>query len=86
MSWTNQLMAELDPGIFATCAIAPIDLRSARRWASSPTRTTPPGIHLDRGDVLLFFTDGLVEDSTRTFDDGVAEVAAVLSGASVDDL
>ncbi len=108
MSRTNRLMAELDPGIFATCAIMTIELRSSRarlvlaghppplRRAADGSTTSlaapvgPPlgvvhdedyvsgTVLLDRGDTIVFFTDGLVEDSTRTYDDGLAVVTRAL--------
>ncbi|MBA2768994.1 MAG: SpoIIE family protein phosphatase, partial [Sporichthyaceae bacterium] len=37
-------------------------------------------------DVLVFFTDGLIEDSRRSFDDGLAEVVRYLAGGAVEDL
>lgn len=37
-------------------------------------------------DVLVFFTDGLIEDSRRSLDEGLAEVAQYLSGCAVADL
>ena len=116
MSRTNALMGELDPGVFATCAIVTVDLRTAvthlvlaghppplQRRADGTTALleAPPGpplgvvpgqqyeptiLHLEPGDCLLMFTDGLVEDSARTFDSGLATVAAALSLGSPEDL
>jgi PAS domain S-box-containing protein len=116
MSRTNRLMAELDPGIFATCAMITIDLRSSTTHlvlAGHPPplhrRSTgaisllrapvgpPLGVvadeeyepgtgRLERGDILVMFTDGLVEDASRTFDEGLASVVATLDAGTTDDL
>jgi serine phosphatase RsbU (regulator of sigma subunit)/PAS domain-containing protein/anti-sigma regulatory factor (Ser/Thr protein kinase) len=43
-------------------------------------------IDLAVGDVLVLFTDGLVEDARRSFDSGVEDVVRVLAAAEVDDL
>lgn len=43
-------------------------------------------IDLARGDALVLFTDGLVEDAARALDDGVAEVVEVVGRTPVDDL
>lgn len=43
-------------------------------------------VKLTRGDVLVLFTDGLVEDSRRSLDVGLDEVARLLGNAAVDDL
>jgi hypothetical protein len=116
MSRTNRLMVDLDPGVFATCAIVSVDLRSSqtqlvlaghpppvRRTAAGATSVldAPVGpplgvvegeeyasgvVTLDRGDTLVMFTDGLVEDSARTFDEGLASVLRTLAAAATDDL
>ena len=116
MSRTNRLMGELDPGIFATCAIVEVDLRSSvsrlvlaghpppvRRTADGRTSSLDgpvgpplgvvPGqeyeaatLTLHRGDTLVLFTDGLVEDSARSFDVGLAAVCSMLGGSEVADL
>ena len=108
MSRTNRLMAELDPGVFATCAIVMVDLRSSRTQLvlaghPPPVRRIAGGVaellaapvgpplgvvadqeyepgtvRLGRGDTLVLFTDGLVEDSARSFDEGLATVLATL--------
>lgn len=43
-------------------------------------------VRLERGDVLVLFTDGLVEDSRRDLDEGMNRVAARLAGADPSDL
>jgi PAS domain S-box-containing protein len=116
MSRTNRLMAELDPGVFATCAVISVDLRTSvtrlvlaghpppvRRTAAGDTTVLeapvgpplgvvadeeyePGVVTLDRGDTLVMFTDGLVEDSARTFDDGLDTVLRTLGAAATDDL
>jgi anti-sigma regulatory factor (Ser/Thr protein kinase) len=43
-------------------------------------------VRLGRGDTLVLFTDGLVEDSARSFDEGLASVLATLRGSATDDL
>jgi PAS domain-containing protein len=116
MSRTNRLMAELDPGVFATCAIVMVDLRSSRTQLvlaghPPPVRRTADGlagpldapvgpplgvvndqeyqagiVRLGRGDTLVLFTDGLVEDSARSFDEGLATVLATLRASDTDDL
>jgi anti-sigma regulatory factor (Ser/Thr protein kinase) len=109
-------MAELDPGIFATCAIVTVDLRSSTaqvvvaghpppvlRGADGATSSLeapvgpPLGViageeylagytHLEPGDTLVLFTDGLVEDSARSYDVGLAQVRATLEAYPPDDL
>ncbi len=116
MSRTNRLMAELDPGVFATCAIVMVDLRSSRTQLvlaghPPPVRRTADGVagpldapvgpplgvvndqeyevgtvRLGRGDTLVLFTDGLVEDSARSFDEGLASVLATLCASETGDL
>jgi PAS domain-containing protein/anti-sigma regulatory factor (Ser/Thr protein kinase) len=116
MSRTNRLMTELDPGVFATCAIVSVDLRSSvtqlvlaghpppvRRTAAGATSVleapigpplgvvageeyAPGVVTLDRGDTLVLFTDGLVEDSARTFDEGLASVLRTLAAAATADI
>jgi PAS domain-containing protein/anti-sigma regulatory factor (Ser/Thr protein kinase) len=116
MSRTNRLMGELDPGVFATCAIVMVDLRSSRTQLVLAGHPPPvrlavdgtaealvapvgpplgvvadeeyePGIvRLAQGDTLVLFTDGLVEDSARTFDVGLASVLATLRATPSDDL
>ncbi len=116
MSRTNRLMSELDPGVFATCAIVMVDLRSSRTQLvlaghPPPVRRTSEGVteplaapvgpplgvvadqeyqpgvvRLGRGDTLVLFTDGLVEDSARSFDEGLASVLATLRESTTDDL
>lgn len=116
MSRTNRLMAELDPGVFATCAIVTIDLRSAtaevvlaghpppvRRAADGAVAvlTAPVGpplgvvageeyqaarVRLGAGDLLVMFSDGLVEDAGRPYDVGLAAVQETLADSPPDDL
>ena len=119
MSRTNRLMADLDPALFATCAIVMLDLRSSapparagratrrrscaqptdgsstarrrrsgRRWASHADDEYQTGRRcvLARGDTLVLFTDGLVEDSARSFDEGLAAVLTTLQASETDDL
>ncbi len=116
MSRTNRLMAELDPGVFATCAIVMVDLRSSRTQLvlaghPPPVRRTAGGVaeplaapvgpplgvvadheyqagtvRLGRGDTLVLFTDGLVEDSARSFDEGLASVFTTLQASETEDL
>jgi anti-sigma regulatory factor (Ser/Thr protein kinase) len=116
MSRTNRLMGELDPGVFATCAILSVDLRSSatelvlaghpppvRRTSTGETSVleAPVGpplgvvageeyeqgtVTLNRGDTLVLFTDGLVEDSARTFDEGLSTVLKTLAASETDDL
>ncbi|MEO7746099.1 MAG: SpoIIE family protein phosphatase, partial [Actinomycetota bacterium] len=38
------------------------------------------------GDLLLMYTDGLIEDRRRSLADGIALLARQLAGADVDDL
>ncbi len=116
MSRTNRLMAELDPGVFATCALVAVDLRTStaevvlaghpppvRQSASAPAETLiapigPPlgvvegeeyrsaRVRLGTGDLLVLFTDGLVEDSERAYDAGLDTVRRTLAGGSGDDV
>ena len=116
MSRTNRLMADLDPGVFATCAIVMLDLRSSRTQmvlaghpppvrlsadGSAAALVAPVGpplgvisdeeyepgiVRLGRGDTVVLFTDGLVEDSARTFDVGLASVLATLRATRTEDL
>jgi anti-sigma regulatory factor (Ser/Thr protein kinase) len=116
MSRTNRLMAELDPGIFATCAIVTVDLRSStaqvvvaghpppvlrRAGGGTSSLEAPVGpplgvvsdeeyvagfTHLEPGDTLVLFTDGLVEDSVRSYDVGLALVRGTLESFPADDL
>ena len=46
----------------------------------------PASGRLSRGDVVALFTDGLVEDARRRFDDGLAEASGRLAAAPGDDL
>ncbi len=116
MSRSNRLMIELDSGVFATCAIVTVDLRTATaevvlaghpppmRHAESgkvDSMEAPVGpplgvvageeyrtsrVDLDLGDVLVLFTDGLVEDSARSYEDGLATVRTTLADGPYDDL
>ncbi|MGH8893703.1 MAG: ATP-binding SpoIIE family protein phosphatase, partial [Actinomycetes bacterium] len=43
-------------------------------------------LELGRGDLLVLFTDGLVEDSRRSLEDGVAALSALLRETPGDDL
>jgi anti-sigma regulatory factor (Ser/Thr protein kinase) len=54
--------------------VAPEDDYPTRDW------------RLEAGDVLLLFTDGLVEDSSRSLDVGLDALARALSAAEVGDL
>jgi serine phosphatase RsbU (regulator of sigma subunit)/PAS domain-containing protein/anti-sigma regulatory factor (Ser/Thr protein kinase) len=116
MSRTNRLMLELDAGVFATCVIVTIDLRTAtaevviaghpppiRQPLAGPAvnLVAPVGpplgvvageeyrsgrVRLATGDVLVLFTDGLVEDAGRTFEAGLESVLATLSAVPASDL
>jgi anti-sigma regulatory factor (Ser/Thr protein kinase) len=46
----------------------------------------PTRFRLDPGDVLVLFTDGLVEDASRSYDAGLATVLATLDEASPEHL
>ena len=65
---------QLDAPVGPPLGVAPEDDYPTREWRLSP------------GDVLLLFTDGLVEDSSRSLDVGLDALARALSGAEVDDL
>lgn len=116
MSRTNRLMIELDSGVFATCAIVTLDLRTATaevvlaghpppvrqpvtgRAESLVAPVGPPlgvvageeyrtaRVRLGFGDVLVLFTDGLVEDAARSYDMGLATVVETLGAGPVDDI
>ncbi len=116
MSRTNRLMSELDPGVFATCALVAVDLRTSmaevvlaghpppvRQPLTGPAaplvgRVGPPlgvvedeeyrstRIRLAAGDVLVLFTDGLVEDARRTYDAGLATVLDTLGATPAGDV
>ncbi len=116
MSRSNRLMLELDSGVFATCAIVTVDLRTATaevvlaghppplRYAESGAVDSleapvgpplgvvageeyrPSRVDLDLGDVLVLFTDGLVEDSARSYETGLATVRATLAEGRGGDL
>jgi PAS domain S-box-containing protein len=116
MSRSNRLMLELDSGVFATCAIVAVDLRTATaevvlaghppplRYAESGAVDSleapvgpplgvvageeyrPSRVDLDLGDVLVLFTDGLVEDSTRSYESGLDTVRATLADGPRADL
>ena len=58
----------------APLGVAPEDEYATQQW------------DVAAGDVLVLFTDGLVEDSSRSLDVGLDALAEVLSAADVDDL
>ena len=46
----------------------------------------PARVRLGIGDVLVLFTDGLVEDAARSYDVGLATVLDTLGAGPVDDI
>ena len=64
----------LTAAVGAPLGVAPEDEYATQQW------------DLADGDVLVLFTDGLVEDSSRSLDVGLDALAALLSAAEVDDL
>jgi PAS domain S-box-containing protein len=67
-------VTSLEGPVGAPLGVAPDAEYATRDW------------HLDPGDLLLLFTDGLVEDSGQSLDVGLGALAALLSTAQVDDL